>query len=193
MYCHCHCHYLKTNSAKRPSKSISPTDRYQLLQDYPVGDEFMKLEESLSFMYEKKGGWPYTNLRVGNVIGAREAEIRQWFAQVWIHGHLHLGMPLHVTSLEKISFTYNYDIAQAIWKVWVLWNSEDEEDRNSVLTEAFNIACEERFTQNEWLYAVAEAVGLNKLETTGATLANPPKNTTNMIKLYPQNKDGIIE
>lgn len=134
----------------------------------------------------EKGGFEYSILRVGNIIGAREANAKQWAAQLWLHGHRELGMPMHLTSSSRITFSYNYDIAQAVSKLL----AARDRDPDSVVGEAYNIGCSESFTQYEYFREIGEAIGITRVHHTEPL--KPGENATGLVKFYPENADGFL-
>ncbi|CAD7942981.1 unnamed protein product [Amoebophrya sp. A25] len=173
---------IKEDMMRRPSKAVSPLERHEIIAANPIADATFQVEEGLEKNYNSHNGWPYAILRVGNMLGGREAIMRLWFLQLWLHGHQTLGMPMHTTSTLPMSFTYSYDIAQAVAKIVTM--TRNETLKEEITGEAFNIACEEIKDQYSLYYAIGDVIGLPKIEH----ITNP--NRTESIVMFPENKEG---
>lgn len=79
-------------------------------------------------------------------------------------------MPMHITSELKNSFTYNYDIAQAVAQV--IRVQKDESTKDDVEGETFNIASEEGMSQYDLFYTIGETIGISKIESTNEMYKN---------------------
>ncbi|CAD7952645.1 unnamed protein product [Amoebophrya sp. A120] len=168
---------------RRPNKSVSPLERHEIISANKIGNDFYEVEEALEKNFMKTNV-PYSVLRIGNVITPKEATMRFWFLQLWLHGHQNLGMPMHTTSDAPMSFTYGYDIAQAVAKV--LKKAANATEIDEVAGEAFNIACEETKDQYNLYYTIGDAIGLSQVQHVRRD------NRTEALTLYPENKDGHV-
>lgn len=88
---------------------------------------------------------------------------------------------MHITSTLPMSFTYNYDLAQAIAQVLKLQSNSTTAEQ--VIGEAFNVGCEETKDQYGLFYAIGDAIGLSKVDRV-------EQNSTKSVVLYPENKPG---
>jgi len=157
---------LFETDAVRPGREISPLERYELKGKSKSGNNALECEEELEKQYNS-GGFPYTSLRLTNVVGPKENTIRYWLLHLWIRAHLALTLPMHLdtTMLETpISLTYTLDIARAVVRAISKARNEiccpeDVEDA------AFNLACEEAPTQRTLYNFVAEPMGMPYVET----------------------------
>ncbi|XP_032218471.1 uncharacterized protein LOC5518064 [Nematostella vectensis] len=132
---------------------------------------------------------PYISLRIPDVIGPRDNTDRFWFYFIWVKFQDVLKRPVNYPPYlqgRKLSFVFSEDVA-------ILMNHLPYLPDN-VFNQAYNLACKEMVTLEEFIKLLGEHVGVpdvqfDKVEERGATyfpsVQRGPLNITKAEKMLP--------
>ena len=145
----------KEEDAIRPQ---SARKRAKLKKDELYGHNKLACEEVLREQ-RKSGGFPYTILRLPDVIGPRDNSLRFWMYQLWIRVHEAIEHPVHLPSgVANVPFSLVHveDVAKAV--EGVLDVGEKAHDQ------VFNLGFEEHLTLDTFLNDLAAKLGVKDLQ-----------------------------
>ena len=143
----------------RETDSIRPVDSVEserLNKADSYGNNKLACEEVLEDLH-KVHSFDYISLRLPDVIGPRDNTNRFWYYFIWTLIHKEVGFPLMIpTWLEKqqLSFVYSLDIAALIKDTLLKPTPE-------YLNQAFNLACSEIVTLQEFLALIGNSLNID--------------------------------
>lgn len=138
------CERVSEECAVRPIDAEWST---HLIAEDEYGHGKLCCEEILTKAY-KQYSFPFTSLRLPDVLGPYDTTKRHWRYQLWVKASNHFPVYLPQPN-KKLSFVYREDVVSAIFAI--LASPEDK-----VNGEAFNLAMMETPTLKEYLELVGE-------------------------------------
>ena len=181
------CQDLQRGEPSQETHSIRPVDSAEserLNKADSYGHNKLACEEVLENLY-KLHSFNYISLRLPDVIGPRDNTDRFWYYFIWTLTHNEIGFPLMIPTWlasHRLSFVYSLDVAALITET--LLKPIDE-----YLNQAFNLACSETLTLQEFLIIIGNSLNISVSFIEGGSeyyfpsVTRGPVNCTKALKI----------